>query len=250
MNTTAQASNGYCESLKRSCIGQSAAKRPGDRMKVQRIGNTILTNNKEDVMITFSNIEFKIMNAHERGAVKTCSECKKTKNVLDFGLNRGMKDGRFNQCKLCRKIARQSIKETDYELYQRQLECSRLAKQKLGKEHLKESKTKWDLKNSEYVKEYRRNYYLDNLDRCRLNGTKHWKSIKRASVKFSDRCRVSNVYKESKKLTRETGIQHSVDHIIPLNGKNVSGLHIESNLQIIPLIDNNRKYNSFTGDIC
>lgn len=38
---------------------------------------------------------------------------------------------------------------------------------------------------------------------------------------------------------------YHVDHIIPLQGKLVSGLHIETNLQWLPIIDNIRKGNSF-----
>lgn len=38
---------------------------------------------------------------------------------------------------------------------------------------------------------------------------------------------------------------HEVDHIIPLNGKNVSGLHIVENLKYIPKVENRLKSNKF-----
>lgn len=47
----------------------------------------------------------------------------------------------------------------------------------------------------------------------------------------------------AKRLSRETGIPHHVDHIVPLQGDHVSGLHVESNLQVIPATDNIRKRN-------
>ena len=44
---------------------------------------------------------------------------------------------------------------------------------------------------------------------------------------------------------REEGYNVSVDHIIPLNGKEVWGLHIETNLRIIDLGENISKSNRF-----
>jgi len=38
---------------------------------------------------------------------------------------------------------------------------------------------------------------------------------------------------------------HEVDHIIPLQGKLVSGLHVEANLQYLPAEENRKKANSF-----
>lgn len=51
-------------------------------------------------------------------------------------------------------------------------------------------------------------------------------------------------YRRAKILNQFTGKKWEVDHIIPLNGKNVSGLHVPWNLQLLTKSENLSKGNS------
>ncbi len=51
------------------------------------------------------------------------------------------------------------------------------------------------------------------------------------------------IYREARRVTKLTGTWHHVDHIIPLNGKDVCGLHVPWNLQILTAVDNMFKSN-------
>ena len=59
------------------------------------------------------------------------------------------------------------------------------------------------------------------------------------------RSAITAVYREAARVTAATGVPHEVDHVIPLRGKLVSGLHVAGNLRIITRTENARKRNKF-----
>lgn len=54
---------------------------------------------------------------------------------------------------------------------------------------------------------------------------------------------IQQFYTEAARQTEQTGVQYTVDHIIPLNGNNACGLHVETNLQLLTLSENSAKGN-------
>ena len=66
--------------------------------------------------------------------------------------------------------------------------------------------------------------------------------------KWADMAAIEAVYEAAARMRRETGIGYDVDHVIPLRGRLVSGLHVAENLQILERRANARKGNRFVVD--
>lgn len=70
---------------------------------------------------------------------------------------------------------------------------------------------------------------------------------RRAVPSWANLKTIKDIYKQSKLLS-DNGIKYHVDHIIPLRGKFVSGLHVPENLKIILAVDNLKKSNKYLGE--
>jgi hypothetical protein len=65
--------------------------------------------------------------------------------------------------------------------------------------------------------------------------------VTRATPKWADRAAIRKVYEKARRRALHTCIPHHVDHIIPIYGTYVSGLHVHNNLRVIPAVDNVRR---------
>ena len=74
---------------------------------------------------------------------------------------------------------------------------------------------------------------------------KHIKQRTPIWVDADERWMFKEVYDLAAQRTKMTGFAWHVDHIIPLQGKTVSGLHVMANLQVIPGVENIRKKNKY-----
>lgn len=60
-----------------------------------------------------------------------------------------------------------------------------------------------------------------------------------------DRDKIDAVYRLCAKISKQSGIKHHVDHIVPLIHPRVCGLHVPANLQILTQTENCKKSNKF-----
>lgn len=72
-------------------------------------------------------------------------------------------------------------------------------------------------------------------------GIVHRAQRRRRTPPWVDMATIRPYYEEARRRTRETGVLHVVDHIVPLCGRIVSGLHVEWNLRVVQWRENSVK---------
>jgi hypothetical protein len=54
---------------------------------------------------------------------------------------------------------------------------------------------------------------------------------------------IEEIYDLARRRTEATGVEHHVDHVVPLQSKRVCGLHWEGNMRVVPAYENRSKRN-------
>jgi len=185
---------------------------------------------------------------------KVCSACKKEKSIDDFHKCSSKKDGRQSFCIECscerkadwRKNNKDRASETSARWYRNNKEkkdeqSSRWRKN--NKDKVSKIYARWCEKNKEKKAETRHSWGIDNRDRLARNQARYRASKLRASVDFGNKGCISIFYRERDWISSVLNKKYHVDHVVPLQGENVCGLHVETNLRIIPASHNISKSN-------
>ena len=220
--------------------------------------------------------------------MKTCSKCKEEKLFSAFSRNKNRKDGYQSNCKMCVRKQKQANKEkyalqrkkrdtlNKDKIQEYQKEYYLLNKEKImeykhscyeiNKEKIIEYKRNYYQINKEKIEKYRSLYYDINKDQISNRMRKYREANKdkvnaltakrRASrllatpkwLTVDDFENIAKFYKEAQELKLLTGQEYHVDHIVPLQGENICGLHVPWNLQILTAERNRSKGNKLLED--
>lgn len=196
---------------------------------------------------------------------KTCSVCHRAKPLVEFYKRKDKPDGVRKDCKDCcrSRSMRNHCADRDNK-----------NKKKMERYRAKVAQNpnfnaELYAKNKDYILAKSAEHYKRNKDSIKAR-TKRWaeenrgksnaikKAYKAARLKAcpqwarndSDlRAQMDEIYERAYRASLETGVPHHVDHIIPLRGKSVSGLHVPWNLQILTASENCSKSNKLLEEV-
>lgn len=134
------------------------------------------------------------------------------------------------------------------EKYAEQHRASNKAWRQANKDRCAETQRAWNKANREKRNLLSQNWRQENRDTMAALKAKRRADILQRTPKWltkADLQLIRQIYAQAKLQTKTTGIAWQVDHVIPLRGRNVSGLHVPANLQVIPEAANLKKGNRY-----
>ena len=160
------------------------------------------------------------------------------------------KGGRFGvrgNCKSCESERQRDYRQANPEKiktlwkswYEKNPDYSQERWQAYYKSH--DKRLKEASSNRKKLKPHKYAAYNSKRRSARLEATPPW--LTKSQIK-----EIEDLYWLSQDLKRVTGFVYHVDHIVPLQGKDVCGLHVPWNLQVLPIDINLKKGNSFAAE--
>ena len=157
--------------------------------------------------------------------MKICCSCKQSLMSSCFTKHSHSADGLQSKCKACRKAYDQ-------------------ARYAVNREEQIARSREWNLANPERTRASGRRADSKRMGKQTAKKTQYVEYIKRATPAWADLQEIAMFYEVSDVLSRG-GVRFHVDHIVPIRGKNCSGLHVSENLRVVPAHENLKKGNRF-----
>jgi len=163
-----------------------------------------------------------------RTCLKECFKCKEEKHLIDFYKKKASKDGHNSWCKTCQKI------------YIRKYYVE-------NKDHINNCNALWAENNREKSNSIKIKWSKGNRGMVNSAAARRRAKVRKAIPSWLNDLQKSQIDVIYNKCTsyRAMGFDMHVDHIIPLQGKYVSGLHVPWNLQIVTAEYNLKKGNKY-----
>ena len=96
--------------------------------------------------------------------------------------------------------------------------------------------------NAERCKQWRLDFVAKNPEKKRAYVNAYRRRLKQQMPLWANKQKICELYYQASCLNL------TIDHVIPLKGKLVCGLHVENNLQLLSREDNSKKHNMFQGE--
>ena len=192
--------------------------------------------------------------------MKICTQCGFPSELKEFNKDKNSKDGFQSRCRICCKINKTKWRQANLE----REKIKRAEWYQTNVEHAKACVVAWRSTHSEQKRVKSSEWYQNNKEKEKVRMVAWQKANPDKMNAYNARRRASKLnstpswltetqkeevlayYVKAKEMQQLTGILYHVDHIVPLQGKNVSGLHVPWNLQVIPASKNLRKYNKYS----
>jgi len=110
------------------------------------------------------------------------------------------------------------------------------------------------VRNANKIKAYNKEYFARaDVKAKRAKAQKNREMMKKRAVFICNEelhdLTLSEIYLVAQLRSDATNVKHHVDHIVPINGKNVCGFHAWNNLRVIPWYENLSKSNKIFEDL-